>query len=801
MNRISWRSPDSARTKVVAALLASVAVTAALGPSAADAQAPAVAADAAGAGQAQGGDQSNADAAAMGDIVVTAQRRETRLQDTPIAITAVTSDLAEKAHVEAARDLSKITPGLIFAAVSGLETPVTLRGIASSGLGLGGDSPTAIYLDGVYLAQPHSATFALADIDRIEVLRGPQGTLYGQNSTAGAIKIITITPGNETKGSFSAEVGSYDLMGFKGTVSGPIVDDTLYAKFSGTHREKNGFYRNFYTGKTAGDTSETTVSGALRWTPSSAADLILRGDWSKSSIPPVRQLIFSTVATDTPPVPCQPPHCDLTFTNGQPDPTQKFENWGVSLTGKLDLGFAALTSITAYRHQHWFYIIDNSALAASLFPVQNVQDESQLSQEINLTSQGSGPLQWVLGAFYLHEKGDAFVPLMFVNTLLIPDVNRDGIADNLQPTTWSSLKQDAIALFGEATYQVTDKLKFTAGLRYGHSEKKLLKDSLTRILVSPQPPLIGSFQGIPPRSAAPLANRRDLSASWDYFIPRAIAAYEFSNHVMAYASVSRGFKNGGFDFASTNPGPFNPEKLWTYEAGLKADFLDRRVRTNIAVYRSDYKGLQLTIQDALGNRVTTNAGDSRIYGAELEYAIRPTNALTIDGFVTYTSAKFKDFTYDVSRFGLSPAANCVGGQVVNVGFCDLSGNHVPRTPKWTFAINGQYEIPLGSAGTLTPRVSFNYQSKGFYTIQNIAPASFDHVESLDARVTYDAPDGHWSLSVYAENLTNYRYIAGAGDANISRSANPLNPLPQGARRVIGNPNAPRTFGAVLKYRL
>jgi len=744
--------------------------------------------------------QTTASVVTVEDVIVTATRRETRLQDTPIAVTAVTGSAAEQAHVQAVRDLTKVTPGLTFAAVSGLETPVTLRGIGSTGLGIGGDSPTAIYLDGVYLAQPHAATFSFADIDRIEVLRGPQGTLYGQNSTAGAIKVITSIPGEKTQGRFSIDAGSFGLLSEKGTVSGPLVEDKLYLKVSGAHRQQDGFYTNFYTGKDDGSTDETTLSGALRWTPSARIDLILRGDWTKNNIQPIRQLLFSSVATDTPPTPCAPAHCDLTFTKGQPDPIETFKSGGVSFTGKLELDQVTLTSVSAYRELHTFFLIDNSAVAASLFPLQNKTDDRQYTQEFDLASTGSGPLQFVAGAFYLHESAAVVAPLQFTNTLLVPDINRDGVADNLQAITWSNVKSDAYALFGEANYSVTDKLKLTAGLRYGHSEKSLLKDTLSRIVVSPAPPVIGAFTGLPGRSAAPAAARKDLSASWDYLIPRVIAAYQFAPHTMAYASVSKGFKNGGYDFGATNPGPFSPEKLWTYEAGVKADLFDRMLRTNLSVYRSDYKNLQLTIQDALGNRVTRNAASSRIYGVELEYALRPASAFSIDGFLTYTDAKFKNFVYDVSGFGLSPAANCFGGTVVRTGFCDLSGNRVPRTPKWTFALNAQYEFTVPDGGTLTPRLSYNYQSRAYLTIQNVFPAAYDHVTQLDGMVTWAPKGERWQLSAYGQNLTNYRYVAGAGDANISASNNPLDPLPRGARRIIGNPNPPRTFGASVKYQ-
>jgi iron complex outermembrane recepter protein len=723
-----------------------------------------------------GADQGqSSDDTGIRDIIVTAERRETSLQRTAVAVSALDSTALKENRVSDVRDLASFVPNIAISANSGLEFPIAIRGISSSIGGIGADSPTAVYLDGVYIARPFGTVFDFADTERVEVLRGPQGTLYGRNSTAGAISVISRKPTDTPTADISVEAGSYSLIHAKAAVRGPIVGDTILASVSGSYKYRHGFYTNITTGETHVNPDNAWQLGStISFNPQGKLRFDLRGDISRIVINAASKEL-SGIFGD----PVNLPGTANIVTANHPG-TSYARTGGISGTITYDLDWAVLKSITAFRFEKTETTNDVDAASISFARIAiGPEKEHQLSQEIQLSSSNWDHGSYVLGVYAFGEKSRTQVVFEQFDT-----PTEFGPVDLFINNT-SKIRDRNVAAFGQLDYKPLDDVTITLGARYTWEKKNF--DFGQGLVFAPaaavKPPEIDVVPTLP--------NGLNIHqhATYKAFTPKFGVSWQATRNIFAYVNAQRGFKSGGFSFADGNAPGFGPEKIWAYEAGVKTSLFDNHLRTNLTGFYYTYSNLQVSLPGGAGQRFTANAADSTIKGIELEVTAQPVRGLKFSGFGSLLDAKYKNYLQDLTaQNAATPPVplfiSCPGGRLLNgIQTCDLSGNHLSRAPKWSYTLSASYEIKAQNF-SLTPQVTWHREANSFYSEQNVAPAETGGVKNLSARITLAVGD-NLTFAVYGDNLTNYRYISGAVAVPPA---------------VAGFINWPRTFGGELTFR-
>lgn len=639
---------------------------------------------------------------ALAEVVVTASKRSTNLEQTPIAVSAFSADALNANRVTTIADLNSIAPDVsINGRAQGAENPITIRGVGSDVLGLGADDAVAVYLDGVYLGRQYGAMSELPGVDRIEVLRGPQGTLYGRNATGGAISIVSKDPSTETSLDLDAGYGSLNERFVNGYGTMGILDDEAAISLGAAYRQRDGYSHNAYTGTDLNDLENWDINGAFRLLAISNLRLVLRGD--------VGVLRSSFQGKDIANGDGDPDSYDVNFP-GQED--RRFG--GVGLTAEYDFGPATLTSITATRRAGYFGIYDSDGTALDLFRIDPYyEDQHQFSEELRLASNGHGRFQWLFGAYYFRERATGTLDIPFIVYASAISL----VSENLTHST---------AAFGELSYHLLPNLKATVGLRYSRDLKGFGFQQIAS----------GIFPSVPFSHSI-----NDAHA----ITPRYVLDYQIDPRVLLYASASRGFRSGGFSALNPipfgSPLPFHPEYIWAYEVGLKAELLDHRLRWNNAVFDYDYKNLQVRSNDQYGFVVIQNAAAARIRGVETELVAAAYEHLQLGTSLSFLDARYTHYVSAVP--GLS---------VVNE-----TGHYLNRAPRWSTEEWVQPSASLGNFGSLTLRASYWFKSTLWYSEDNVMPYGTGATGELKARLTYAPARGPWSLSVYGDNLTDRRW--------------------------------------------
>nr|WP_281423006.1 TonB-dependent receptor [Sphingomonas colocasiae] len=689
------------------------------------------------------------DDAVAEEIVVTAQRRSERLQDVPIAISALGGDAMADRGIIDIGDLRSAVPSLAISTFGGVNASnlVSIRGITGQPLPIGSGQAVAIYLDGVYLARPDAGFFGLDNIDRIEVLRGPQGTLYGRNATAGAINIITRMPGDRLEGGFDVAAGNYRTVRARGSVSGPIGAG-LSAGFSASYDRHRGWFTNTIDGRPLGANRSYTLRGQLRYeAPEGGFNATISGDLSKTDGTPLFKGLVSPAGA--------------ILGIGDPDRVTTdiagkigthVKSRGLSLTANVPLGDAIeLTSISAYRRVDTDTSIDGDSSAAPLFWTASINASKSFNQELRAVFTGAS-VRATMGGNYFHEKssfglsvlGSAAPAPIYAN-----------------PSDTSSL--DAFALFGQFEVDLARALTLVGGLRYNHEQRDFTID----------------YTGAPTPGRFTAGNLRDSA-----LLPSAGINFKASRDILLYAKVSNGYQAPGFNFAPGVAAPantFKAEKLWAYEIGAKTQFLDRRVTLNVAGFYYDYKDIQVRSVTAPGVTVVNNAANATAKGIEGELSVKAAKGLSFGANLTWLDA-----TYDSFCEPLSVATPLAGAPLCAPGLADRSGNRLSQAPKWSGGINAAFETDLSANVSLKANASYSFESGVFFTAVNEAVAGNGNGwKKLDGRVAIQLADGP-EVYIFGRNLTDNRYIG-----NVARLA---------ATVVIGSVSEPRTFGAGVRYR-
>ena len=699
-----------------------------------------------------------ADNGGIADIVVTAQKRAENVQSIPLAITAISGDTLARRQVTAVDQLATVAPSVNFGTYGGAAR-IAVRGIGFDTINPGSEGRIAYHVDGVYISRPGAQLGTFFDVDRVEVLRGPQGTLYGRNATGGSINVITRAPTSDVSGYVNLTVGNHGRVSTEAALSGPIADD-VSARLAVVTNNHGGYGRNEYTGNGIDDADQRGARGTVRIKPSSAITLDLAADFYRendhaygihyfgqyNAATPLRGAALGGHASER-----------LRDVNNDRDPTNRRQLYGFSGTATFDLGAVTLKSITAYRHSNYtvFTELDQTELPLSYFPF--FERAHQFTEELQLSG-NLGKGHWIVGGYYFdeHINGGSQVTR---NLLVTGGANRMTNGYKVQGLTHTR----AEAVFGQIDYPIFDELKVIVGARYNH-ERIGITDQFELDYVrdySPSAP----FNNLPgfPRTASTANNA---------FTPKFGVEYSRTGDLLVYATVSKGYKSGGFNLGVNVPA-FDPETIWAYEAGIKLTTRDRMLRVNAAGFYYNYRNLQVSkvINSVV---ITENAASAKLYGSELELTFLPLHGLQFDGTFSYLFSEYKNFS------SVDPARVALGVQ-------DLEGNRLTQAPKFTVNAGVQYTAPVGN-GDLTLRGEVNYVSRVYFTAFNDKAVGQRQNTKFNAYLNYDLDRRHWRVSLFVRNITN----------KVTRANGLVSSAVYGSP-ITGSVSPPRIFGALVGY--
>ena len=738
------------------------------------------------------------------EIVVTAQKREENLQDTPIAITAFTEEALEGRMINDISKLADFTPNVIFdttTPISGLSNgaAVFIRGIGQLDFAMTTDPGVGTYIDGVYSSRAVGGVLDVVDIERIEILRGSQGTLFGRNTIGGAINITTKRPAREFGGMVEATIGEFERTDFKGSLDVPVTD-SFRTKFAFSSKNRNGFVDRLAIGDRLGDEDRQSVRGSFLLEATDDIELYATVDYTSideqsagsvmvgiTEFPgdPVQGLApSSTWAYNQVFVPANPgarPYTLEEFLPGEEDQTlatgptgTDLESFGATLTFTWSLPWFEFKSISSYRDTEgeFYRDPDNSSVEITETTNPNYNHE-QFSQEVQLTGRGFNErLQYVLGAYYFEEDGtdDVFVPIY--GALPTPV---GLIALPLYINNYVTVDNDSKAVFGQGTFDVTEQIALTFGMRYTEDKKGFGY----RQYISPDPfpgnIAVLALLGPPltaPGPADALVLWDEVSEKFNELNFRAGLEYQLNDDTLFYFTYADGYKSGGFNFRYVvprlDPLPFDPETLESYEAGVKWQGLNDRLRINAAGFVSEYSDVQIQLFETGGGPLTQNAGVADIIGVEVELTAVPHERLLLNAGFGYIDAEYDELNL--------PTTNVA--QAVNLD------TKLPNTPETTVNVSAEYDHPL-PWGSLIVRGDYRYTDDLFNDAQNSPFLYQDGYHTVNVSLTFSA--GNWEFSVFGTNLTDKRFIT-SGDSNF------------GLGFHEANFNRPREFGGLIRYR-
>ena len=703
--------------------------------------------------QAENNQKSNAgrQAAPTEEIVVTATKEGmVNVQRIPYAITVFNADRIANTGADNIEDLEAQTPGLNISR-NAQAARVYIRGIGTNLDFVGADPSVTIHVDGVYQARPTTALEDFLDVERVEILRGPQGTLYGRNSTGGTINIITRLPDEESRARASVEYGSYNYSSFAASASGALVSDSLYGGLAVMKTDHDPYVDNKSGNRVDGllDDDSLSAKGTLR-VKADAAEAIFRVDYSDIDRATGAYKATGRGTTGDPVAAVgllDLPAGDHDIAISDIDPVVEQTQIGTSLELVFDLSEKlTLTSLTAWRETDYMTREDTDGTALEVFLTQIDDQQDQLSQELRLNYH-SGDYKLVTGLFALQERHDS------VSSVAI-DLNPIGVARALIRHFDVSNTTTAYAAFANASMAVSDRVNVALGVRYSNEEKEF--DDQETIQIG-----AGSISGFV----------IDDSETWESWSPKASIDYTTDSGALLYGSVSRGFKSGGYNFTSADS-RFDPEYVTAYEAGIKKSWLDLGLRSNLVFFYYDYDDLQVSDFTEVGAPTVSNAAEANIRGFEIENRWTPTLDWLLEFNFAFLSAEYEEFMAPLN------ATTRV----------DVSGNALNAAPRRKLNLAAQYFQDI-SQGTLSYRLEYNWQTTQYFTAFNEEISSQPTYGLLNARLSWVSRDEQWEAQLYGENLTDKAYATSTREF----------PAPfVGVTRDI---NPPRTFGAKLVYHI
>ncbi len=754
-----------------------------------------------------GGDASNK----LEEIVVTARHRSEAAARVPIALTSLSATTLNDTRTFNLVDLATLVPSLQVIEFNPRNANLTIRGlgnnvaIANDGLEPG----VGVYVDGVYYARPGQTMFDLFDLDRIDVLRGPQGTLFGKNTTAGAITIESAAPSFTPEASTEVSVGNYGYYQLRGEVSGPLVDDKVAGRFSAYDTSRDGFVHDVATGNDLQDYSDAGARAQLLFTPDDNLSVRIIGDYGYQE----DDCCLTVIAGVAP-----------TLSNGQPFPDDFFaraahigytplpidpqmrlsdvnspvhvktEQGGGSVQADWTFDDYVLTSISAYRYWNWYPRNDFDDTGASVLTAVNTPSrQRQGSQELRITSPTDHAVEYTGGLYYFHENVESS-PLVtygadaggWVLPPALPLSVANAILNGFGSIGHDSATTDSYAGYGQMTWHVDERWSLTGGLRYTFDDKSgtFSQQAEGGVPLAALPSVVRALAEIARNTIAPSVSYA-AAVRQGAVSGTASVAYQIDERTFAYATYARGVKSGGINLASLPPGvspTIRPEAIDNYELGLKTSLFDKRLALDAALYWAEDSNYQATFANpVLVTSYLDNVGQVRSRGIELDMRAAP-----VDGLSLSLSTAFDDAIYESYPMGPCPLEQFAQPS------CNLSGHHLPGAPRWSVSVDAEYVQPVGQLMTYAVNGyiggQYDFRSSFFTSVDDSIYSRVPGYGVIDLRTGVRADDEAWDLSFWIRNLANKFYYAGLG------------PLPFNSGAYAGSPGAPRTLGGTLKVK-
>jgi iron complex outermembrane receptor protein len=692
------------------------------------------------------------------EIIVTARRQEEPLQDVPAAVSAFGAQALFENQIETIGDLQSHVPNLSLHVGDASNAVVYVRGIGQIDSISFNDPGVGVYLDDVYLGRVQGSFLEVVDPQQIEVLRGPQGTLYGRNTIGGALRFTSAMPSDHLEGYVEGAAGNYNERRVRARISGPLTtDEVLRGALAVASSVRDGYTENLADGHDDGDKDLFAWRGSLLFQPNDTFSAYLTVDGSRNrpdrSRTPHRETpIFSPSLGDFRPVIEDPYIVDVTYND-----LERLDTSGVSLTLTQEFGDFTIKSITAYRDMDYRTHLDLDSSPDETFGIYDFEEQDQTSQEFQLLYNGDR-LSLVAGLFYFRENDWTFGGAVAPDYAFLSGGLR--LSEN-----------ESIAGYTQADWRLTERASVTLGLRYTHERK--WTDNRGEFFTDATAPTAEDMERLFGTGVGFGETGFTAEETWNSLTPRLAFNYAISDDTLFYISAAQGFKSGGFNGrVTTAPQAFEPETLWSYEAGLKFQTRDRRFRINTAVFFQDYEDMQVSRFSAdpdTGDFVAVfdNAGGAEMYGLEAELEARLTDALTLNGNLGYLHSEYTEF--------------------VDAGV-DVSDRALVNAPEWSARLGATYDVGLGEAGDLRLLAGVSFRSKTYLTVSASEVLAQDDLALFDASLIYTPPSDHWSIVLSGQNLSDEAYLEHGFD---------LSAFPGVQLGYVG---APRTYSLSVRYR-
>ncbi|WP_417318907.1 TonB-dependent receptor [Emcibacter sp.] len=704
------------------------------------------------------------------EITVTARKRSENLQSVPVSVSAMTADAIDRSMADNLQHLEGMAPNVVIDSYNAFPNAVSIsiRGISHTEIEKSFDPAIGVVVDGVFMGTNAQAMVDNFDLERVEILRGPQGTLFGKNTIGGTINVVRKKPEYELSGKASYGYSSFDRHDLKAAVNLPVADDKLALRLAGSYSKSDGHLTNTATGEKLSGVDTLSVRAAALYNVSDEVEVYLNLDHTRdrSDLAGLRNATQPTQLVSVPGLlglsPAYPGYPADTgplyeVRSDLPEDGTSYDTTSASLEVNVDKGDYIITSISAYRWVDEDVYNDFDAEDSAIFNSRRQQEHDQFTQEVRLTSNWSDTYEFVAGLYYfwsdysLHQEIDLFTDWITCGSL--PGAYA---AFGCRQSGDAGQTTNSVAGFFQGNANLTDKLRVTVGGRYTYEKKE--------------------FESTPivyPYGALGSASDDE---SWSKFTPRIGLDYRVNDEFFLYGSFSRGFKSGGYNGRAgtvTSLGPYDPEQVDSYEVGVKSTLLDRSLRLNIAAFYNDYKNMQVellrTISGGTGQEtIVANAAAAETYGVEAEFTYRPIASLTFSGNIGILEASYKNFVADI---GLG-------------GVMDNSDLLLRKAPSLQYSLAASYEHTFGDFATGLFDIRYRWADQLETTTQNYEFGHRRSVGTLDASIALEDQNGVWTVSLFGRNLTNEEYIQDG--------------LAAGALLSITSVSIPRTWGAQLE---
>jgi iron complex outermembrane receptor protein len=666
---------------------------------------------------------------ALETIVVTAQKRSENLQTVPISVSAVSGETLARQNITNITGLANSLPNVqINVFPNSPDSAIfSIRGVGTSDADPYVGTTVSVVVDGAVVGVNTAALLSLFDIERIEVLRGPQGTLFGANTTGGVVNVVTKQPTGVLGGEAQVSLGNYNHLDANAALNFPITDN-LAGKVSILHIGRDGYFRNAVDGTKTGAMDTTALRAYLKYTGDVYnATLIAEYDRTRNDSQTGVNYSDSSLLFNVPGLTDVGPIFVRGQTNNQPNYNNR-DSYSVTFTQNFATSIGDITAISSYRKYDHDLFSDDDAVPAFLLQTRRQIAHRQYSQEIRDDVKINERVRLIAGAFYLGQK-------YFLDQKTMIEAFGTGLGN---PQTQDQ-KSDSISAFGQVYADLTDKLRFQLGARFAHEQTKAT--STTGTSLNPNGPATYFGDPLIPGTFISSSGKK----SWDKLGWKIGLDYKLNSDSMLYGYYARGFKSGGFTgriVIAEDIGPHNPETLDTFEIGFKSDYLDNRLRTNLAVFYNNYKDMQvvqnITLSNGKNRAAIANAGKAETKGAELEVTAVPAVGLTLSASVAYLDAKYKEFDTGTGR--------------------NLAGQPLINAPKYSGSASVNWVIPA-AAGKTTIFLQETFSSSKFTNFSDLPQEKVGSINLLNGTVSWAPHSDKWSVGLFGKNLTNKRYFA------------------------------------------